>query len=270
MYTSVQITKPFSVTAMYTAFKMKYDSNYSFAGEFHNFWEIVFVLDGKLGVTAGSNMHILSEGQAIIHPPMEFHSLWSEEGTTPTVVVFSFTADNVPAIQSKIVLFDNLYKPVEILTQMRSAFVMEKQANFVGIKNPNEVSHQLVIKDLEKFLLTLISKSTAIDNVLQTRSAQHFSKAVNIMEKNLDKDLSVKDIATLCNIGEVSLKKIFSKYLGMGVMTYFTKMKITSGIQMLKSGMNVSETASALGFSNQNYFSTVFKRVTGHPPSYYK
>ena len=92
MYTSVKTDKIFSITSIYTAFTATYQNNYSFAGEFHNFWEIVFVLDGKLGVTAGSNVHILTKGQAILHPPMEFHSLWSEGETTPTVAKYGYSA----------------------------------------------------------------------------------------------------------------------------------------------------------------------------------
>lgn len=270
MYTSVQIDNIFSITSMYTAFKMTYKENYSFAGEFHNFWEIVLVMDGKLGVTAGSNVHILNKGQAILHPPMEFHSLWSEGGTTPTIVIFSFTAENAPEVSSRIFQFDNFHKPIELLNNLSENFVMEHNTNFVDIKDKTGYSHHLIIRELEVFILSLIRNGSSTGSTLKTVSANNFSKAVNILEENISKALSVKDIAKLCNIGDVSLKKTFSKYSGMGIMAYFTNMKITSAIQMLKSGMNVAETADALGFSNQNYFSTVFKRITGHPPSHYK
>ena len=270
MYTSAGTDNIFSIKAMHTAFEETFTQTYSFSGEFHNFWEIVLVLDGKLGITAGSRVHILKKGQAVIHPPMEFHSLWSEGGTSPTVVIFSFSADNMPALSSKINEFDNLCKPLEILSMMKDSFVMQHGTNFTGIKNHSDIAHQLAIKELECFILYLINNRTSANHVLQTQTARNFSKAVNILEKNIDKNLSVKDIAVLCNMGVVSLKKIFSKYAGMGIMSYFTNMKITSAIKMLKSGMNVCETANALGFSNQNYFSTVFKRVTGYPPSHYK
>ena len=56
----------------------------------------------------------------------------------------------------------------------------------------------------------------------------------------------------------------------MGVMAYFNKMKIESAQNLIKNGMTVQETANMLGFSNQNYFSTVFKRITGKSPTFYK
>ena len=270
MYKSTSISNVFSVTAMFTAFSQTFKSDYSFKGEFHNFWEIVIVLEGKLGVTAGNSVHILRKGQAILHEPMEFHSLWSEGGTCPKVVIFSFSAENMPSFPSKTLQLDNLHKPMDILRSMGAVFVMEYGINFVGIKKDAEISYHIAVKEFELFLLSLLNRRAVSSASSLTQSAQNFSKSVSILEKNLHRNLSVKEIANLCRIGEVSLKKTFAKYSGMGVMAYFTNMKITAAIQMLKSGMNVSETASALGFSNQNYFSTVFKRITGVSPSYYK
>ncbi|MBR2043868.1 MAG: AraC family transcriptional regulator [Clostridia bacterium] len=53
-------------------------------------------------------------------------------------------------------------------------------------------------------------------------------------------------------------------------MEYFNNIKIRKAIEHLKEGFSVKETAIALGFSDPNYFSTVFKRITGNPPSFYK
>lgn len=270
MYTTAKADNIFSVTAMHTGFTATYPSNYIFSGEFHNFWEVVLVLDGRLGITAGSNIHILEKGQAVIHEPMEFHSLWSEGGTSPTVVIFSFDCINMPCYSSKILQFPNTHHPLEILNQLHSSFRIMHSANFLDIKKQDSIKHHLAIKAFELFLLNLINTDAGSDSILQTRSAQYFSKAVTILEENISKNLSVSEISVLTNIGIVNLKKIFSKYSGMGVIAYFTKMKTTAAISMLKSGMNVNEVSSALGFSNQNYFSTVFKRTTGYPPSHYK
>ena len=38
---------------------------------------------------------------------------------------------------------------------------------------------------------------------------------------------------------------------------------------MMEEGMSVRQAAAAVGFSDQNYFSTVFKRTTGAAPRIY-
>lgn len=270
MYTSAQTDNVFSITAMYTAFHESFKSDYTFAGEFHSFHEIVFVLSGRLGVTAGSDIFVLEEGQAIVHEPMEFHNLWSEGGTTPSVVVFSFGATNFPKYSSKLVRFSDTQKPLEILNLFRDSFEMRNDMFFTGIKNEGNPEYQLAVKALESFILSHIHQELPTDATLRTRSAQNFAKVVTVLEENLDKNLSVSDIARLCDQGEVSLKKNFSKYSGMGVITYFNKLKVTAAIQMLREGKTIKEISNALGFSDQNYFSTVFKRIMGSSPSQYK
>lgn len=83
-------------------------------------------------------------------------------------------------------------------------------------------------------------------------------------------NLSVPQIAELCNMSQICLQQTFSKYAGMGIIKYFNRLKIEKAIKMLQKGSSVQETADALGFSSQNYFSTTFKRITGKTPTSYK
>ena len=55
----------------------------------------------------------------------------------------------------------------------------------------------------------------------------------------------------------------------MGVTSYFTNIKIRRAMTYLKEGKSVKETAVLLGFDDQNYFSTVFRRIVGQSPTEY-
>ena len=65
----------------------------------------------------------------------------------------------------------------------------------------------------------------------------------------------------------INLQKSFSYYAGVGVMEYFNRQKMRRAAELMAEGYSVREAALAVGFSDQNYFSTVFKRITGHSPS---
>ena len=56
----------------------------------------------------------------------------------------------------------------------------------------------------------------------------------------------------------------------MGVMAYFTELKIKKAMELLSGGLSVKETAEELSYSSQFYLSSVFKKVTGITPSKYK
>ena len=105
---------------------------------------------------------------------------------------------------------------------------------------------------------------------LQSPMAKNYARAMSVLENHIHQNLSVGEIARLCNMSEISLQKTFSKYAGIGVRQYYNRLKITAATQMLQAGVAVKECAKLLGFANQNYFSTVFKRITGTSPADYK
>ena len=89
------IPRPVALTGVYTAFSEKIEADYVFRGETHDFYELVLVCEGHVGVTADADSFVLETGCAILHPPMEFHSLRGI-GTPARIIIFSFAADNMP------------------------------------------------------------------------------------------------------------------------------------------------------------------------------
>lgn len=93
-----------------------------------------------------------------------------------------------------------------------------------------------------------------------------FTKAAKIMESNITEVVSSDDLALQLGTSVSTLKRAFTKYAGIGVHDYFCFLKITLAKQLLKSGESVTDTARECGFSNQNYFSAAFKKLTGVSP----
>ncbi|MBR5543572.1 MAG: AraC family ligand binding domain-containing protein, partial [Oscillospiraceae bacterium] len=74
-------------------FDRVFDKNFTFEGEAHDFWEIVFVVQGKIEVVENEKIYIMSDGDIIFHAPMEFHKICSAENTLPHVLNMSFTVE---------------------------------------------------------------------------------------------------------------------------------------------------------------------------------
>jgi AraC-like DNA-binding protein len=267
----VDISNVFRLRGIYTAFRREYKSDYYYTGETHDLWELVIVQKGQIRATAGANVHILTAGQAILHEPMEFHRLCSDGGTSPEIIIFTFYADNMPPYSTRIYHDVDTAAAAEIVDLLREAFEIDKQHKYrlTQLKDTHAVQGQIAVKKLEMLMLKILTQ--AVDNPQPaSRSAKNYKTVVRFLEANLDRNLSVKEIAEACQMGEVNLKQTFSRHAGIGVMQYFTRLKINAAITMLKDGANVQEAANRLGFPNQNYFSTVFKKVTGRSPSSYK
>ena len=91
------------------------------------------------------------------------------------------------------------------------------------------------------------------------------------MESNLDKPLTVLQIAEQFHLSENVLKKYFSRYTDGGVMEKFTDMKVKRAKALIREqSLNFTQIADALGFSSVHYFSRLFKKRTGMTPSEYR
>lgn len=266
MYSYTELTDPFRIRALYTAFRENIESDYFFAGERHNFWELVIVTDGQVGVTAGEHAWVLEHGQAVMHPPMEFHRIWYA-GAPGSILVFSFGAKGLPVTAGGSFQAD-LATAEALLNQTAECFLMEG----ISIRSPgqDDMAAQMTVKRWELYLLGLVSQRKQLPRQAYSGPAKNYAAIVKVLEDHIHENLMVEDIARLCSMSQASVKQTFSRYAGMGIMAYFNRLKMDAAVDMLSSGSSVQETAAALGFSNQNYFSTVFKRILGKPPTAYK
>lgn len=252
------------ITSLHSLFTYTYPADFKFHGESHNFYEVIIILSGSATVAADSNVFSLKSGQAFLHPPMQFHNVISDSSKPLSVAVISFSGKHIPKTFNRVCVIENMSAVHNLFSRAQKIF------NFndiwvTSVKN-NDNSHLIFIKEFETFLINLNENTLSKKEKLSISEA-NYSLIVKTLEENTDKNLKVGDIAKLLNMSEIGVQKTFSKYAGIGVIEYFNNIKIRKGIELLKSGLSVKETALQLGFNDANYFSTVFKRITGNPPS---
>lgn len=266
MYNSVDVSQGFHIRGLYTAFTQSIGSDYFFVGERHNFWELVFLLEGKVGVTAGEDARIMEAGQGVLHSPMEFHRVWYA-GTPAKILVFSFRAEGLADDAAGRFHQANSRRLENLLEKTRQGFRTDG-IFLTGLIR--ELEAQQIVKEWELFLLELLMQRGPVPKQPRTRPEKNYATIVRMLENNVSRNLSIEELADLCTMSPVSVKQTFSRYAGMGVMNYFNRLKVQAAMAMLREGSSVQETAAALGFSSQNYFSTVFKRIQGLSPTEYK
>ena len=249
------------ILAFHWSLYQSFEQHYDFGGERHPFYELVFVEEGTVGITAGDEVYSLCSGQVLLHNPDEFHRIWSEFESAPKVRNLSFYAAAIPTYSTRVL------QPSEEDCRELAAICNTVTQGLAA--NDRTVLNEQRIR-LELWLLRM-TKSKGDPIIHPTLpSAIRYAEIVNLLHTHLHEQLSAQDIATLCNISLSALKKIFTRYAGMGVSRYFTEMKMRHAAEQLQAGMRVGEVAATLGYFDQNYFSTVFRRVMGSPPGTFR
>ncbi len=271
------IMKKIDIKLLYTVFEVFYDGGFSFDGESHDFWEIVYVIDGVAEVSADGNVYRLGENQMIFHKPMEFHKLWTPQGEHSHLFILSFVADGDAMDEFRDgVFFLNNEQQAQM---MRFIDYFRKVSEKKRYTEPTSeyISHmydtpyfsQLAGNCLETLLLMLLEDSKKVPALRHNEAVELYNRIIRLMQDNICGHLSLPELARRCNISVSTLKNIFSKYSGYGVHKYFIKLKINKAIELLRLGNSVTAISEELGFTNPNYFSFVFKRETGYSPRGY-
>jgi AraC-like DNA-binding protein len=99
-----------------------------------------------------------------------------------------------------------------------------------------------------------------------------FDKRIKFIKEyilnNYDKNLNLKDLAQMVNLNHIYFGKLFKECTGLSLNSYIQKIRINSAENLLLNNeFTVSETAYHCGFNDIYYFSKVYKKYKGYPPS---
>ncbi len=93
----------------------------------------------------------------------------------------------------------------------------------------------------------------------------------NYIEENYIRDLSMQDVARVMNYSEAYFCKLFKQCFDKNFTTYLTECRVEAAKKLLESPTaNIKDIGEAVGYSDSNYFTKVFKRVTGVSPTEYR
>ena len=96
-------------------------------------------------------------------------------------------------------------------------------------------------------------------------------KIITILVEGYSGDLSLQSVAEEVNIATTYLSHLFKKEMQLTFSDYLTMIRIVAAKRMLyENRRKIHEIAIDVGFSDNRYFSRVFKKSTGISPSEYK
>ena len=96
-------------------------------------------------------------------------------------------------------------------------------------------------------------------------------KMKNYILQNLDKKLTVSEIAAQVFLSKEYCETLFKCETGKTIVSFINTEKINVAKNMLLSdGYKLCTIAEKLGFEDYNYFSRVFKKYTGYSPAFYR
>lgn len=277
---NLTVTPVLRITALNNCLTLNFPHPYDFRGEFHPFWEMVYALEDGFQVAENDKVYTMKKGDVIFHKPMAFHRLWSVDGLQVRAFIVGFCGEGELLRQLKGSAFvlrpdqqQHLEQLLDMARQQFSGTERNGLCDFLRTAHATEDALQLqrFVDSFQLFLLSLAQESAplTVKEIANSEATRIYQQAVQLLTENVDSWITAEAISKQLGCSNSQLKRVFAKFSDIGIHKYLMKLKTAKAISLLRRGESCNAVSQALGFGNQNYFSTVFKRETGFPPSHY-
>lgn len=272
-----------NVTEIVTVHSYEFGPSFVFAGEQHDFWEIVYVDRGAVEITRDGESVVLSQGNILFHQPNEFHTIRSYD-SAPSLLIVSFVCKS--AAMSHFTRYQG--KMNKNLRPFLKAIAAEAESTYILPKNDPELkmlvrrntaaigAEQMIKSYLEQFLVLMIR------DINEHRDVSLFPSHKNLethlvfeikgyLREHLTQRVCIDDICKTFGYSKTYLSQLFKKQCGVSLMTYYNYKRIEYAKKLiLESSYSFTQISNLLAFDNPQYFARVFKRITGQTPSEFR
>ncbi len=215
--------------------------------------DVTYCIDGEMKYRYNGEDIVLHSGDAVVFPAGTVRERL--EGNAPTVyasINAKFDGSFVPKVHGllrKSIRSDT----VQILTSMRRAHLSLGEERG---KMTSALFYYLYYQLLE----------TAREN-----ENPHVKRIKEYIAENLEKRITLNEIAKAVHLAPQYCCALFSRCEGVGIVEFLLQQRVEQAKRLITVGdLKLAEIAQSVGFSDYNYFSRVFKRITGITATKYR
>ncbi|MTD31557.1 helix-turn-helix domain-containing protein [Planomicrobium sp. YIM 101495] len=133
-------------------------------------------------------------------------------------------------------------------------------------KHMNDTEFLFVADELIEFFISVVSERKQPSFGHQT-----VNKVVLYINDEVERDLSVEEIAKHFNISTSHLSRIFREHAGITLVEYLNVRRVEESQYYLRhSDKGISEISKQFHFCNQSYFTRIFKKYTTVTPKQFR
>ncbi|MBR2021945.1 MAG: helix-turn-helix transcriptional regulator [Clostridia bacterium] len=235
---------------------------------FHEETELVYVLDGSLGVTLENRSFILKEGEICIFTPGIIHNLYSFEPNR-TFVMKLYSVIDLGNIQLENIVVGRENENYEKLREYIGDIIREDREKNAGYELCVNINAQRI------FLLILRNmKYKKLEDAakIQLANKNEFLNSVTaFLEEHYAQELTLEEAARHLSYTKSYFCHYFKHITGVTFWRYYTIFRLEKALQMMKEcpKKKLIEISESAGFKNVRSFNQSFKEYHHCTPREY-
>ena len=259
----------------------EYESG-SFMWHWHPEIEITYVQKGTMCYKVNHMVYHLKEGDIVFNNSGALHSGTMEDQkdcsyipvTFDSRLIYGFFQSTINSKSVDPVLQDSLL-PALCINQsepwhrpfreylLRIIDLDKKKPDFY------ELDITICLQSMWRLLLEHIiyEPQASRENSLEY---DRIKKILSYIEENYQNKITLNDIARHIHLCESECTRLFKRHMNTTLFAFLQEYRIERSLELLQAGEPISAVADKAGFSDPNYYSKVFARITGCSPREYR
>lgn len=223
-----------------------------------------FCMEGSGIIEVQDQRYMLHENEAFCIPRFCRHKYYACKDDPWSILWVHFTGEDTdffPLNECKIVKF------ISKSSRNRMQFLFELL--FRVLEGNYTLGNFIYISQVLALILAETYNREKLGDISDHN--KHVTAIVRYMYKQLHRLLTLDELSREFELSKSYINEIFQKNTGYAPMEFFTNLKMKEACRLLRSSeLFVYEIADELGYSDQYYFSRIFKKTVGISPKEYR
>ncbi|MEA4911577.1 MAG: AraC family transcriptional regulator [Oscillospiraceae bacterium] len=238
----------------------------------HNFWEVVYIYKTEPDpfiMDCGGKRSICSDNSLFLMPPNTEHSFLNTGKLEAQNIYIGFSYSFSPELHLREDLPQVLPTDNPSVSRTLSLFnELSKPMSTGDLRHTLNIKRREIIRCVLHIVSWMIDTDAGHEGGSAVRTMLLIDKIKEFIMDNLDRHISVDELARQLYLSPNYLGQVFRQYTGTTVKNYHNQMRMDTALRMIISGdKTISEIADEMGFESIAYFSRRFKMSFGISPS---
>ncbi len=258
--TASQITPRLKLDQLYNVLLCRREDAFAFEEEAHSFWELVYVLEGRMSFELRGERQKLRQNDLLLIPPEQSHRLVPEDDERLRFLQASFSMQ----LSARSWLVGRPSAATERQSLWLNELLREAEQQYPYCED-------MQLAALNGVIVAMLRAPTLPE---EQASAQPRSKSeiVAACLKLIDADLAAKltkvYLAERLGVSPGALLSAFKEEMGVGIAAYIKERRLQRARILLTEGdCSVTQVSDMLGYCSVCYFSAEYKKQFGVTPS---
>ncbi len=240
----------------------------------HDFFEMVYVVDGFCLHSVDERTTLLLEGDLFLLRPGQSHSYSGDRIVNIYNCLFDRSEIPEALLRSPALTSESTdpYRSLHLDLEERKSFHRQLAA-MVSEEERLDPGWELKLRAM--FVSLLVDYCRVWTRHSSAAEAQqsfngYIAPALSHIDQHYAQHLTVREIAASAGVSPDYLTRQFRRATGITPQEYLRRFRFARAMELLQAGMPVTEVASQVGFASLCHFSREFKKEMGVSPSQYK